>query len=161
MDAAIDAASAQALGFPGGHHVASELQGWLHAWHGNNRQLPAATAAEIERLAVGLVESRELEKQGVPLARAVVLTLCVLSGSVKPLNAAIASDARSGQQALLPGSGVASIEDWMWLRCSVAHSQHDEGTAMQPAIMPPLHMANPLPPCSASAHTHRMLAACH
>lgn len=63
----------------------------------------------------------------VPLARAVVLTLCVLSGSIKPLNAATASDARSGVQPLLPGSGVASIEDWMWLRCSVARSQHSDG----------------------------------
>lgn len=128
MDAAIDAASAQSLAFAGGHQVASELQAWLSTWHNNNRQLPTTTAAEIERHAVGLVESRELEKQGVPLARAAVLTLCVLSGSVKPLNAAIASDVRSGQQALLPGSGVASIEDWMWLRCSVAHTKHNEGT---------------------------------
>lgn len=127
MDTAIEAAGTQALGFPGGYHVASELQGWLTSWNTNSRQLPATTAAEIERLAVGLVEGKELEKQGVPLARAAVLVLCVLSGSVKPLNAAIASDVRSGQQALLPGSGVASIEDWMWLRCSVAHSQHDEG----------------------------------
>lgn len=127
MDTAIEAAGAQSLGFPGGYQVASEMQGWLTAWRGNGRQLPLATAAEIERVAVGLVESKELEKQGVPLARAAVLTLCVLSGSVKPLNAAIASDARNSQQALLPGSGVVSIEDWMWLRCSVAHSQHDEG----------------------------------
>lgn len=127
MDTAIEAAGAHALGFPGGYHVASEMQGWLTTWRGNGRQLPAAAAAYIERLAVGLVEGKELEKQGVPLARAAVLTLSVLSGSVKPLNAAIASDARSGQQPLLPGSGVASIEDWMWLRCSVAHSQHEEG----------------------------------
>jgi hypothetical protein len=135
MDAAINAASAQALAFPGGHQLASELQGWLTSWNANDRTLPATTAAEVERRAVGLVESRELEKQGVPLARAVVLTLCVLSGSVKPLNAAIASEPRSGQQPLLSGSGVSSIEDWMWLRCSVAHSQRDEGELITSALL--------------------------
>lgn len=67
VDAALEAAAPQALAFPGGHHISGELQGWLNAWHAGGRVLPASTASEIERQAVGVVESRELEKQGVRL----------------------------------------------------------------------------------------------
>ena len=122
IDVAISAADPYALSASGCHHVASELPGWLQLWKAGGRALPASTANDISKAALALVQGGELEKHGEDLARAVVLVLCVLSASVRPLTAATA-----GSQSLLPGSGVTSIEDWMWLRCSVVHSQQEDG----------------------------------
>lgn len=127
VDVAIAAADPYALSASGCHHVASELPGWLQQWKAGGNALPASTASDIGKAAVALVQGGELEKHGEALARAVVLVLCVLSASVRPLTAATA-----GSQSLLPGSGVTSIEDWMWLRCSVVHSQQGDGVPLFP-----------------------------
>lgn len=126
IDVAIKAADVYALSASGCHHVASELPGWLQTWKSGGRTLPASTASDITRAAVALVQSSDLEKHGEVLARPVVLILCALGASVKPLIAAT-----SGAQALLPGSGVTSIEDWMWLRCSVVYSQQEDGVHLR------------------------------
>jgi hypothetical protein len=123
IDIAIHTAESNDLSLSGVQSLAADMKGWLSDWQVQGRALPHATETEIEQRALSIIEHRLLDKAGVSVARAVVLVLCVLSASAKPLAAATA-----GKNALLPGSGVTSIEDWMWLQCSIIHSQLASGT---------------------------------